>query len=332
MRRLPAQKGLVRHTQAMSTSPNAHQVAVVSNPSKSSTDAAKEAVVAACSERGWPAPWMYDTTEEDPGEGQATAARERGAGVVIAAGGDGTVRAVAGGLEGSDVALGIVPLGTGNLLARNLNIPLTGPADSVKVALGARARRIDVAHLHLEGESGETADHVFLVGAGIGFDAVLMENTDDALKKRAGSLAYVAAGLKLWNLRRLLTTVTVDDATPVNLHTRSLIIGNCGYLQGGIALMPDAKPDDGMLDAAAIGTRQGVGGWIELGGAILLQSMGRRVRRLQRSKGPITHLSGKSIHVHAERVEAVQVDGDPVGHARVLTAKVNQRALLVRVP
>jgi diacylglycerol kinase family enzyme len=217
-------------------------------------------------------------------------------------------------------------------LARNLGIPLSGHAGSIDVALGARARRIDVGHLHLESPDGGSSDHVFLVGSGIGFDAVLMENTDPELKKRAGALAYVAAGLKLGNLRRLLTTVSVDDQTPVNLHTRSLIIGNCGYLQGGIALLPDAKPDDGLLDVAAIGTRSGLGGWLEVGGAMLLQNMGRRVRKLQRSGGPITHLSGQSIHVHAERAEAVQVDGDPVGHARVLVASIAQRALLVKAP
>ena len=316
----------------MTVSPAVQQVAVVSNPAKSSCETLPRAVAAACEVRGWPAPWGYDTTAQDPGFGQATAARERGATVVIAAGGDGTVRAVAAGLEGSDVALGIVPLGTGNLLARNLDIPLSGPEPAIEVALGERSRRIDVGHLRLDGASGDSSDHVFLVIAGIGFDAVLMENTNPALKKRTGAFAYVASGLKLWNLRRLLATVTVDDQAPTTMHARSLLIGNCGYLQGGIVLLPDAEPDDGMLDVAAIGTRRGPGGLFEVGGAVLLQSVGRRKHKRQHSGGAIAHLSGRSIHVHSSRVEAVQVDGDPIGRARVLEAHVEQRALVLKVP
>lgn len=316
----------------MIVSPDAHQVAVVSNPSKNASESIADVVAAACEARGWRAPWTYDTTEDDPGASQATAARERGATIVIAAGGDGTVRAVAASLEGSDVALGIVPLGTGNLLARNLDIPLSGAKDAVEVALGAQSRRIDVGHLRLEGAAGDAADHVFLVIAGIGFDAVLMENTNATLKRRAGAIAYVASGLKLWNSRRLLTTVTVDDEDSVNLHARSLIVGNCGYLQGGIVLLPDAQPDDGLLDVAAIGIRRGLGGWFEVGGAVLLQSLSGRRSKRQRSGGPIPQLSGRSIHVHSARVESVQVDGDPIGRGRVLVAHVEQRALVVKVP
>ena len=90
-----------------------------------------------------------ETTREDPGTGQAVRALKEGASIVIAAGGDGTVRAVAAGMAGSGVRMGIIPVGTGNVLAGNLSIP-DDPAHALAVALDANHRPVDLAWVRVE--------------------------------------------------------------------------------------------------------------------------------------------------------------------------------------
>src|SRR5690606_41795761 len=113
--------------------------AVVFHHSKG-TDGARlrRRVAELAAEPALPEPLWLETTVEDPGAGQVRTALARGASVVIAAGGDGTVRAVAEGLAGTDTPMGVLPLGTGNLLARNLDVPLTGYRDMVTTALTGR--------------------------------------------------------------------------------------------------------------------------------------------------------------------------------------------------
>ena len=90
------------------------------------------------------------TTPEDPGTGAAVRAVAAGASRIIAAGGDGTVRAVAAGLAHTGVPLGILPEGTGNILARNLGIPLRSRADALRVALGESVEDVDLGWLRIE--------------------------------------------------------------------------------------------------------------------------------------------------------------------------------------
>src|SRR5699024_2373717 len=119
-------------------------------------------------ENGWEDPLILETTEDDPGRGPAEEAVAAGVDVVIAGGGDGTVRAVADALVGTDVALGILPLGTGNLLARNLDVVLDRPEWALRTALTGTSALIDTGTLRVDPDGEATT---FLVMAGIGFDA-----------------------------------------------------------------------------------------------------------------------------------------------------------------
>src|SRR5699024_3405380 len=147
-------------------------------------------------------PLWLETTVEDPGTGQARAALEAGAEVVVAAGGGGTVRAVATALQGTGTPLGLLPVRTGNLLARHLDIPVTDLARSLEIALEGRDRPIDVAWLRVtDAPSGDDAaevdtDHIFLVIAGIGFDAAMIADTDTTLKAKVGWIAYFLGGIR----------------------------------------------------------------------------------------------------------------------------------------
>ena len=223
--------------------------AVVVNPVKSTTPRVRAAAITAvCAEHGWSDPLWLETTVEDPGEGQAREAIEQGVDVVMVCGGDGTVRSAAQVLAGSGVTMALVPAGTGNLLARNMEMTLDDFTESARVALTGDDRPIDVGWMSVD--SGE--ENVFLVMAGMGFDAEIMANAPEALKARVGAIAYIVSGLRHFNGRRTRVTIQVDDGDPINRRVRTVVIGNVGRLLGGLVLMPDAKIDDGRLDMVSI--------------------------------------------------------------------------------
>jgi diacylglycerol kinase (ATP) len=304
-------------------------VAFVANPTKRGSGCLHTAAIRACDARRLPEPLWFETTAEDPGVGQARRAIELGATVVVAVGGDGTARAVARALTGTAVPMGLIPLGTGNLLARNLGLPL-GDADHVlRIALAGRERAIDVGWLRVEHDL-EPRDHLFLVMAGLGLDAALMAGADASLKARFGWGAYFIAGARQWNARRLHVDVDVDGGPVISQCVRTILIGNCGLLPGGITLLPRALPDDGWLDVGALGTRGGLLGWAQLIGRVVLQSAGAASRGPARIES-IDHLRARKVHVRADNSEAVQADGDVLGFAREVTAHIEPAALIVRV-
>ncbi|MBL0887301.1 diacylglycerol/lipid kinase family protein [Myceligenerans indicum] len=320
------------------------RVAVVLNPSKAGSVGLRNRVRAACLERRLPPPVFYETTVEDPGQGQTRRAVEDGADVVVAAGGDGTVRAVAEGLVGGDVAMGVIPVGTGNLLARNLELPITDTEQAIAVVLDGRTRAIDVGWLRVEEFASDDApdypgepphdtgtEHIFLVIAGLGFDAAMVAGADPVLKKKVGWMAYFVAGLPHLRARRLRAQIWLDDGPPAEARLRSLMIGNCGMLPGGITLLPDAVLDDGVLDVAAVDARGGVLGWAQLTVEVAMQGLGVR-SDLPEKLGRIDHATCRRARVRVSGGDEVQVDGDPLGRAVEISSRVDPAALQVRAP
>ena len=154
-----------------------------------------------------------------------------GADLVIAIGGDGTIRAVCEELAGTGVPVGIVPAGTGNLLARNLDIPLY-LRSAVDVALNGQDRAIDM--VEVSGDKME--DATFLVMAGMGFDAAIMEGVNEDIKAKVGWLAYVWSALKSLMFPAIRIDVSVDGGEFTRHRARTLVIGNVGFLQAGHAV------------------------------------------------------------------------------------------------
>ena len=121
------------------------RMAVVVNPTKfddNKTDKPRAEITAVCAAHGWAEPLWLETTEDDPGYGQAREALAQGVDLVCALGGDGTVRTVGSALVDSGVPMGLLPAGTGNLLARNLSLPV-GLSHGTKVALTGVDSAID---------------------------------------------------------------------------------------------------------------------------------------------------------------------------------------------
>lgn len=333
---------------AASEQPRGQLVAFVANPSKPDVAELRAAVRKAASEQYLPEPMWLETTVEDPGVGQAREAVAAGVDLVVAVGGDGTVRAVAEALAGTGVPMGLMPLGTGNLLARNLDVPLNDPLAALQLALDGKDTPIDVGWLQVlrweskvDDDIAEAADdlpddtdvprdHIFLVIAGLGFDAAMVADADDDLKAKVGWIAYFMAGVRHLHGRRLRVRLTLDDKPTQQLRARSLLVGNCGKLPGGITLLPDAVLDDGVLDIASIDTRGGIAGWAQLLGEVALQGIG--VRNESAGKiGRIDHARARSVRIQVAGGEHVQVDGDIVGRASEISARVDPGALVVRM-
>ncbi|MFY9808447.1 MAG: diacylglycerol kinase family protein [Pseudonocardiaceae bacterium] len=272
-----------------------------------------------CAELGWKAPLWLETTVEDPGGGQARAALAAGADVVLACGGDGTIRHVAHVLAGSGTPLGLLPTGTGNLLARNLAIRLGDPVRATRVALGGKNRAVDVGRVFID-DCGE--EQVFLVMAGVGFDAAIMAGAPHQLKSRLGPLAYFVSGIRALRGPRASIALAVDGRIELPRRVRTVVVGNCGKLLAGLVLMPAARVDDGLLDVVSIGPRN-IFGWL----AVTARVLSRRCRGHQ----IVQHWQGRTVIISAEAPQLAQLDGDPVGEVRGLRMRVDPGALLVRV-
>ena len=285
--------------------------AVVVNPAKA-PERLRQTVERMLAKAGWPAPAWHETTPEDPGRGQAEKAVRDGAELVLVCGGDGTVMAVVGALAGSDVALAVLPAGTGNLLAANLGLAGDLPA-AVQVALDGGRRRIDV---------GVAGDQCFAVMAGMGFDAQMLAGTSERAKKRIGWLAYVGGAVKHLRDRPMRARIVLDNRPPMPRRPRTVIVGNVGRLQGGVRLLSRADPADGKLDVAILSPNN-LGHWARLAWAVL--------RRRERVPLMETY-TAERVEIHTRRAEQRQLDGDLIEPGRSLKINIRPRALLLCVP
>ena len=299
----------LRHTGAV-TGPRS---AVVFNPVKvPDLDLLRRLINDGLAAAGWPEPRWLETTAEDSGRGQAAAAVADGAELVFVCGGDGTVMAVVTALAGTDVALAVLPAGTGNLLAANLGLG-TDPATGIQVALEGGRKRIDV---------GAVGDRCFAVLAGMGFDAQMLEGTSEAAKKHIGWLAYLVGAAKHLRGRPMRVRIVLDGGAPMPRRPRSVIIGNVGRLQGGVRLLSEAEPDDGKLDVAVLSPHT-LRHWAALGWAVL-----RRRRRV-----PLMETyTAERVEIFSNRAQPRQLDGDLIEPGKTLKVQVRHRALLLCVP
>jgi diacylglycerol kinase family enzyme len=312
---------------------------VVYNPTKVDLRKLKRSVIAAQEAAGWAATIWFETTKEDAGQGMTASALRRGAHVVIAAGGDGTVRAVAEGLRDSGVPLALLPSGTGNLLARNLELPLSNLDASVEIAFAGTERVIDLGIVEIVRTNGDSEEHAFLVMAGLGLDAKMIKKTNSKLKKAVGWLAYIDGITRsLPELKPVRLSYNLNNGPERSMSVHTIIVGNCGLLPGGLLLMPDAKPDDGILDIAALRPR-GPFGWAKVwrkvaweNGVLRKSALGRRIIDLSRDVKDVTYLTGTSLAMTVEVPQEFQLDGDEFGEAKSVRAWVDPGALSVKVP
>lgn len=302
-------------TEAPNGSPR--RCAVIYNPVKIS-EKFRDRVERALAEHGFTPPLWLETSEEDPGRGMARQAVAEKVDLVIGAGGDGTIRLIADGLANSGIPLGLVPAGTGNLLARNLDLPLD-EATAIEIALRGQTRTVDLIKIVVDDLEPEH----FAVMAGVGVDAAIMNETDPELKDKIGVGAYVVAARKALQKLPLRLTVVVDAQRPLRRQAMLCLIGNVGELQGRISIIADAEPDDALLDVY-IASPHRLTHWFK----IVLRMITRRPQKDDR----VDQLKGKRVSINLDSPDDYQLDGDVAGTCTRLQAEVQPGALTVCVP
>jgi diacylglycerol kinase family enzyme len=287
--------------------------AVVVNPVKvTDLDALRRTVGDTLDAAGWPEPLWFETTPDDPGRGQTEKALAAGVDVVFACGGDGTVMACVDALVGSEVALAVLPQGTGNLLAANLGLSDELPA-ALAVAVERGRRLLDV---------GEVDGQHFAVMAGMGFDAQMLDATNETTKRRIGWPAYVVGAARHLRDRPMRVWIRLDDQAPLRRRARSVLVANVGRLQGGVTLLTEAEPDDGYLDVAVL-TPRTLRHWLSLGWAVVRRR--DRVPRLEVYRA-------RRVEITSSRSQPRELDGDLIEPGRELRVQIRRRALWLCVP
>ncbi|TKK77548.1 phosphatase PAP2 family protein [Kribbella jiaozuonensis] len=295
------------------------RAAVIVNPIKVGDGVAfRRKVTRALEIRGYDEPLWLETREDDAGNAMAKQAIENESDLVLVAGGDGTVRVVCSALAHTGIPVGVIPAGTGNLLARNLHIPLDLD-DALERTLEGRDRRIDLVRVHGDGLD---TDH-FAVMAGLGLDAAIISDAPPHLKKQIGWTAYLVSAAKNINHPSVRVTLALDDAEPIERRVRTVVVGNVGMLQANIPLLPDARPDDGLLDVVVIAPRR-VTQW-----PIVLW---RLMTRTNRTDMYLERFTGRKVEIHAAVDVQRQLDGDPIGPGQFLSCEIEPGALTARVP
>jgi YegS/Rv2252/BmrU family lipid kinase len=290
------------------------RAAVVINPVRvADTDAYRSRISATMRAAGWSEPLWLVTTSDDTGRGMAADAVRAGVDVVFVCGGDGTLRSCAAGLVGTGVPLALLPAGTGNLLARNLRLPMDLD-EALLVGMHGTDHLIDV---------GIVGDAPFTVMAGIGFDAAMMADAPERLKRQVGWPAYVVSGLRHIRDRRMQVTLRLDGGPPLRRRARMVVVGNVGALQAGVQLLPDAQPDDGILDVVVLAPN-GLVDWIRVSARVLRRRTGVDHR--------IEHFQVRSIDIETDRPEPRELDGDLIEEGTSLSVRIEPKALLIRLP
>lgn len=299
------------------------RAAIIFNPAKvGDVEGFRRRVDYALDARGWDEPIWLSTTEDDPGVAMVATALRKRVDLVLGAGGDGTINICCAGLAGTGIPFGLLPAGTTNLLARNLGIPLDEAA-AIDTALDGVASRVDLLRLVPDGDQSRTKHSAVI--ASVGIDAEAFANTSEDLKKAVGHAAYfVAAAQQLGKdgFKAISATVTVDDGKPLHREAALVAIGNVGFIQGGIEVIPGALPDDGLLNVA-VAAPDTLASWGRMLGEVLAR---------KRDRADIDSLSGRRVVVELAEPHPWQVDGDVEDPATRLEASVLPGALTIMLP
>lgn len=308
-------------------------VAVVFNPSKISLSRLKESLA----KNNLLEIPIFSSDPETNGELAAKEAISLGAQKILVVGGDGTLRGVTQAVVESDssIQIGLIPLGTGNILARNLRLPISNLDKALKRAVNGKPYRIDLGVARSVGIDGQIETRYFTGIAGLGMDARIMQRTQAKLKRQVGWIAYIEGGLRSLPLKFEKFEFTVDDQLPRILKSYTILVGNAGWLPGQISMMPDARLDDGRLDVAAIGPRR-LFNWIDFFSRITWQNkvvrplaLGRKWLDETANLKTMENLNGARIRIKPDNPTPMQLDGDVVGEVFEVEFSVQENALAI---
>ena len=263
--------------------------------------------------------WSVDVVETT-GHGDAARVARAGADDKVDAvaiyGGDGTIMQAVAGLAGSNIPVGLIPGGTGNVLASNLGLP-RNPANAARVVAHGRPRTIDLGRF----ENRDGAQY-FSCACGSGFDAELMARTSGTAKRQWGFAAYVVHGYKLVLEAAPVPYRVSVDGEVFDVEATAVIIANCSqFIPPMLNLAPGIELDDGQLDVVVIKAR---GLWQSAG--VIWRMLKQQVDGVA-----IRRFRGRDVKVEAHPERLVQLDGEIGGHTP-FSATVVEGGLSVLVP
>jgi diacylglycerol kinase (ATP) len=246
-------------------------------------------------------------------------AAKAGVDVVVAVGGDGAVLQVVNAIAETSVALGIIPLGTGNLLAGNLGIPHRLD-QAVDVLVNGHHRRIDLGRVTVGGEA-----HYFSVACGVGFDARVMESTDTTEKRRLGKLAYVVAAMRqAQHVRDVSHEITLDGAHSTS-KAAQVFVANFGQMGSLIKARREIQPDDGLLDVIVIRAPGPLLGLLAGVEALWQRDLGST------GAGHVFRAQAREVRIETRPERLVETDGSVIGKTPIIVS-IRPAALTVIEP
>ena len=250
---------------------------------------------------------------------RASKAAESGRDVVVIVGGDGAVLQVLPALAGTRTVLGIIPTGTGNLLAGNLRIP-RDVERAVRTLTTGRRRRIDLGRAMVDGKA-----HPFSVACGVGFDAEVMDQTQPREKRRWGRLAYFANAIgQTRGIANVPHEITLDGVSSTT-EGAQVLVANFGRMLAGIAPRRAVRPDDGLLDVIVVRATGPLGGLLAAWDVLRQKHLG------ESDDGRAYRAQAREVTIATTPPRLAEVDGTVVGRTPI-TISVMPRALRVIVP
>jgi diacylglycerol kinase (ATP) len=239
-------------------------------------------------------------------------ALDSGVELIFVWGGDGMVQRCIDVIAGTDTALAILPAGTANLLATNLEIP-QDIEQAVAIGLRGERRKLDVGRFNGE---------CFGVMAGAGFDASMIQQADGSLKDRFGRVAYVWAGSKSLRAKPFKAKIAIDGTSWYSGNASCILVGNVGRLFGGIEVFENARPDDGRLEIGVVNA-DGITDWVR---TLARTALGHADR------SPLVRAtSARKIKVKLDRKVLYEVDGGDRVKVKSFKIKVEPTAVAVCV-
>jgi diacylglycerol kinase (ATP) len=262
---------------------------------------------------GVTAPLWYEVAKSRHAPEHARRAAARGVDVLFVWGGDGTVQRCIDAVAGTDTAVAILPAGTANLLAMNLEIP-DDITEAVRIGLHGDRRRMD---------TGSVNGEHFTVMAGAGFDARMISDADRGLKDRLGRAAYLYTGMRNLGARRMKATVEVDGERFFKGPVSCVLAANVGTILGGIEAFPEARPDDGLLELGVVTAKNPVE-WARVFGRLAFG------RAEDAAFAEITR--GAKVRIRFDRKVPYELDGGARPARREMRIKARPRSITICVP
>lgn len=262
---------------------------------------------------------------------RARRAADEGADLVIAAGGDGTVRAAAEGLVDSQTTLGILPRGTMNVLARALGIALDDWRAACDLCLDGHTRQIDLGRIDVgsgDADAPSSTRAHFLLMCSVGLDAAAVAGVNTDVKGVVGAPAYVLSGLAtLAGYTPTHLTLTLDGEA-YSVPAFMAVIANVASYGGDFQIAPHATLDDGLLDVCVF---EAPAGPPPVQKASFLRQMGAMALSRHLIDPDVSYFRARRVEIVSAPEAPVQIDGDALGRTSVVV-DVLPRALRVRAP